>query len=462
MRPSILALVCLLFVSTGILTATSPAHATTLSFSPVEDAYVSAANPTRNFGLAKVLEVDNSPVITSYLKFTVAGLSSTPSRALLKLRNTKSSSAGYLLKAVSDNSWSQGTITYSNAPALASTLASSGPTKSGTWTTFDVSSVVKANGTCSFALSGLSSNASAVNSLESSYPPMLAVDTVTSSGSSIIPAGFSKTLGAYDPEQTLTTSSTIHLDHYFVSWDMGTQWIAGLNQHQALLQDLSSSRARGRQPLVTLEPWSVAGLSSSNLLQDIVAGKYDANIQWACTDLAAYPGTVIVRWGHEMENLTGRYPWATSNAGAYVAAYHYVVDKCRALDPNTVYMWSPTGNRNLAAYWPGSNYADYVGLSVYDYPAWEVSYYGYNRSFHENFTERYNYVAGFGKPIFIAEFGATGTTQVQWLTDALADMGNFPLLQAAVFFNAKDPAGWGANFPPPDWRVDPGLIAPPY
>ena len=81
---------------------------------------------------------------------------------------------------------------------------------------------------------------------------------------------------------------------------------------------------------------------------------------------------------------------------------------------------------------------------------------------HENFGERYGYVAGYGKPIFIAEFGATGSTSVEWLSSALADMANFPLLQAAVFFNAQDPVGWGANFPAPDWRVDPGLLAPAY
>ena len=77
-------------------------------------------------------------------------------------------------------------------------------------------------------------------------------------------------------------------------------------------------------------------MNSANLLQDIVAGRYDTNIQWACTDIATNPGQVIVRWGHEMENLTGRYPWATSNSGAYVAAYKYVVDKCRAIAPNTL------------------------------------------------------------------------------------------------------------------------------
>ena len=341
------------------------------------------------------------------------------------------------------------------------TLASSGPAKSGGSTSFDVSSVIQTNGTFSFALYATSSSATAVSSLESAYPPVLKVEVQTMTPSGIIPAGFSKTLGAYDPQQSLASTSTVTFDHYFVSWDMSTQWISGVNQHQALLQDLSATTARARHPIVTLEPWSIAGLNAANLLQDIVAGKYDANIQWACADFATYPGTLVVRWGHEMENLTGRYPWATSNSSAYIAAYRYVVTKCKALAPNTVYMWSPAGNRNLSSYWPGATYADYVGLSVYDYPDWEVSYYGYNRTFQQNFGERYSYVSGYGRPVVIAEFGATGSTQVQWLTDALASMANFPLLQTAVFFNAKDPVGWG-SLPAPDWRIDASILAPPY
>jgi beta-mannanase len=459
---TLLAPACLFFTILTLVISSSSASAATVSFPPSADAYVSAANPLRNFGLEKSLSIDTSPITNSYLKFTVSGLTKVPASAVLKLRNVKSSSSGYLLKLVTDASWLQSTITFATAPAPGVTLASSGPTKSGTWTSFDVTNVIKANGTYSFALTGLSGSATAVSSMEGSYQPTLAVETMTSSTSSIIPANFSKRLGAYDPGSSLTSTSTITYDHYFVSWDMSTQWIPGLNQHQALLQDLSGSHSRGRQPIVTLEPWASGGMNASSLLQDIVAGHYDANVQWACSDLATYPGPVILRWGHEMENLTGRYPWATSNAGAYIAAYRHVVDKCRALAPNALYMWSPAGNRNLPSYWPGAGYVDLVGVSVYDYPAWETAYYGYNRSFHENFSERYGYVASYGKPIFIAEFGATGSTKVEWLSEALADMGNFPLLQAAVLFNAQDPAGWGPGFPAPDWRVDAALLAPPY
>jgi cellulose synthase (UDP-forming) len=435
------------------------AEAGSLTFAPSADAYVTVNSPTKNFGTDKSLRVDTTPITISFIKFTVSGVSGTPQKAVLKVRNTKASALGYELSAVIDTSWSQGSLTYASAPSPGKALAVSGPTTSGSWTSLDVSSTVTSNGTFGFALVGLSGTATAIGSSESSSPPQLIIENVTTSTSTIIPTGFKKSLGAYDLAGSLAGLQTLTYDHYFVSWDLSTQWIAGINQHQALLQDLAGSRLRNRQPVVTLEPWAVSGLSSSTLLQDVIAGKYDANINWACADLATFAGPVVVRWGHEMENLTGRYPWATSNTAAYVNAYRYFVDKCRILAPNIKFMWSPTGNRNLGGYWPGSSYADYVGVSVYDYPEWEMSYYGHNRSFHENFSERYNYVVAYGKPLYIAEFSATGATQVQWLSDALVDMGNFPLLQTAIFFNAKDPVGWG-SLPAPDWRVDPALLTP--
>ena len=167
-----------------------------------------------------------------------------------------------------------------------------------------------------------------------------------------------------------------------------------------------------------------------------------------------------------MENVTGRYPWATNDAPAFIGAYRYFVTKCRAIANNAIYVWSPVGNSNLPSYWPGAEYVDWVGLSMYSYPSWEMAYYGKVRGFVEAFSERYNFVKAYNKPIMIAEFGAidtpsgsisytSPTARDAWLKAALASAPQFPLLQMFVFFNAQDPAAWGANYPAPDWRLPP-------
>ncbi|MBA5760046.1 mannan endo-1,4-beta-mannosidase, partial [Escherichia coli] len=79
---------------------------------------------------------------------------------------------------------------------------------------------------------------------------------------------------------------------------------------------------------------------------DIAHGRYDARIAATCSALAALEGPVFVRWGHEMEADTGRYPWATGDASAYIDAYRRVVTACRTMADQIRFVWSPAGNRN--------------------------------------------------------------------------------------------------------------------
>jgi beta-mannanase len=115
----------------------------------------------------------------------------------------------------------------------------------------------------------------------------------------------------------------------------------------------------------------------------------------------------------------------------------------------------------LRDYWPNESYVDYVGLTVYNYEAWEIHYYGYSRSFKENFEERYVRVKEYQKPIIIAEFGATGDKRDEWISKALDDVRNYPQVKSVVFFSARDPVPWGP-MPAPDWRVNPAAdLKPP-
>jgi beta-mannanase len=181
---------------------------------------------------------------------------------------------------------------------------------------------------------------------------------------------------------------------------------------------------------------------------------YDSNIAWLCSDVRDYGGQVLIRWGHEMENITGRYPWASQDGSAYIDAYRYFVSKCRSIAPKASYIWSPAGNKNLAQYWPGQQFVDYIGITVFDYAEWEQRFYGYNRSFSDNWGERYSLVRDYGVPVIITEFGATGPDRAEWVAGALKDAANEPDIKSVVFFNAQDPVSWG-QMPAPDWRVNP-------
>jgi beta-mannanase len=257
--------------------------------------------------------------------------------------------------------------------------------------------------------------------------------------------------GVYDPEGHCLRDSAIAVEHLFISW--------ANFQSGELLRQLDTIRSNGRGAFVTIEPWLDRAITElpSALLDDVTAGKYDRRIQQVAMEIAAFRGLVLLRWGHEMENVSGRYPWATHDAALYQKAYRHFVTTCRQFANNIVYVWSPVGDPGLERYWPGEQYVDCVGVSVFEFPAIDQDYHhAPTRSFHDLMSEKYARVAHFQKPVVVSECGVTGSHEYQlsWLSGALEDMGNYPLLKGLIYFNAKETPGvWGKKYTTPDWRI---------
>jgi cellulose synthase (UDP-forming) len=260
-------------------------------------------------------------------------------------------------------------------------------------------------------------------------------------------------LGVYDWNDTFGDEDYVAIEHEFVSW---------LDDLSGPLADFARyARQRNRWPMVTVEPWSDGREGSSTLLGAVNGGLYDQEIARSCKALAAIRVPIFVRWGHEMETPTGRYPWADFDSGAYVKAYQRFVEICRRHGKEFYYVWSPRGDDGLHRYYPGLEYVDIIGLSLYSYAAYELDYFGRIRSFAENLSERYDRVRDYKKTVMIAELGVDGTMEYrrQWLADGLAQLHGFPLVHSIVYFNAPDsPEAWGEDWPKPDWSIDPRVF----
>jgi hypothetical protein len=166
-------------VSSHTPTHTQTTGGSTLTFTPIADAYVDSGNPTANYGTLTTLRVDGSPVLRSYLRFTVLGLSGPVTRATLRIFANSASSQGGTASGVSDNTWSESTINYNNAPALGSTLGSSGSFGAGVWISMDVTAYVTGNGTYNLALTTPGSTAVSLASRQSAAnAPQLIIETV--------------------------------------------------------------------------------------------------------------------------------------------------------------------------------------------------------------------------------------------------------------------------------------------
>ena len=163
---------------------TTPGSSTT--FSPIADMYVTAEKPANNGGNSTTLRADASPDMRSYLRFNVQGLSGSIVNAQFRVYSKSKSSVGYQIRSVNSSEWYETTTIYGNAPSVGAVVGNSGPYASGAWTSVDVTSLIKGNGTIDVALTTSSMTAVSFASREEpAYIPQLIIQT---SGTAAKPA----------------------------------------------------------------------------------------------------------------------------------------------------------------------------------------------------------------------------------------------------------------------------------
>jgi len=159
-------------------TSTSSNTGNTFTFTPIADAYVNSGSTTTNYGAVTTLRTDASPDLHSYLRFNVQGLSGSVSRATLRIFANSASTIGCNANSLSNNTWTESTINYNNAPPVGSVVGSSSPFGIGVWITINVTVYITGNGTYNFGLTTTSSTAISFASRESgANAPQLIIET---------------------------------------------------------------------------------------------------------------------------------------------------------------------------------------------------------------------------------------------------------------------------------------------
>jgi len=262
--------------------------------------------------------------------------------------------------------------------------------------------------------------------------------------------------GVYDFDQRKPFSQAkgVAIEHIFVSW-------LSSDSSDAISSSFQYAKARNRWLMITIEPFAVDERNGYQLLDDVVSGAYDSSIASVCRSIGSLQSSVFVRWGHEMETGDARYPWSGANGHSYITAYRHFAAKCRAVAPKILLVWSPRGEPRLAEYYPGNAYFDFVGLSLYELPAYDLEHFGKVINFRDAFAPRYHRAIGFEKPVMIAEMGVSGNPkyQARWMADFFRSLRHFPWLRTVVYFNAKDsPGAWPDKYGIPDWSIDPSIF----
>ena len=260
----------------------------------------------------------------------------------------------------------------------------------------------------------------------------------------------SVTAGAYDPHGDYADDPNSKIEHLFLPWeDVDVTTFAAADAY---------ARERGRSLLITIEPWSWARdwhVAPSELLAGILAGRYDSNMATICSAAAGLKSPVTIRWAHEMDDKSGQFIWSAWKPKDYVSAYRHAIDICRKYLPSAQYMWSPKGDEGLEAYYPGDDYADSIGLTIFGYQPYDQLELGRDTTFVERTRQAYDRVKGFGKPIVVAELGYEGDDDYvrDWAAQANAPHAEFPQMKAVVYFNDREVYPWPRKLGRPDWRV---------
>ena len=259
-------------------------------------------------------------------------------------------------------------------------------------------------------------------------------------------------IGAFDPRLSLT-NQPLDFEQWYIPQD-DPSLLAGAIEHAAQGQ---------RTLLATVEPWPSAGEpADADVLGDVVSGADDTQLRQLADIAAAHPSqATLVRWGHEME-LADQYPWGARDPAEYIQAYRHVVAIFQAEGAdNARFVWSPAGNANALAYYPGDDVVDYVGVTVLGDASWDSDFGLPPQSFDDIFGQRYRLLAPLGKPIIIAELGVSGSAdrQVAWLSAARQSLAAYPQLVAVAYFDDRNSAVNRLQLVQPDWTLSPGALA---
>jgi hypothetical protein len=208
---------------------------------------------------------------------------------------------------------------------------------------------------------------------------------------------------------------------------------------------LAETQRQGiRDVMVTWEPWKPVPTSLGTAVQfveqpgyrnaDIVSGRQDAYIERFARSVAAFHGTVWLRYAHEMNGYW--YPWSHGPRN-YVRAWRHVVQVVRRAGARNVrFVWSPNPNlfqgldswwQGLWAYWPGDRWVDAVGSTM-------INFGGRKRYTVKRFVRRLDVLhRGFHKPVILAETNTEFRGRVEWLNDLRRLLQGAPWIRAVVW-----------------------------
>lgn len=197
-------------------------------------------------------------------------------------------------------------------------------------------------------------------------------------------------------------------------------------------------------PMITWEPWlnnvQSKTSDSSNVFKQINNGVFDTFIIEFAKILGNYDRPVFLRFAHEFDNPA--YPWFSKDENASEEfkkawAHTYNLFKQEGAH-NVIWIWNPWKAKDIASFYPGKAYVDWIGINILDYgPNWSDSNWHDFNDLYLPFHEALKKLPD--TPVIISELGTIqkGGKRTEWLNKTHHTISTkYNEIKSVILFNS--------------------------
>lgn len=244
-----------------------------------------------------------------------------------------------------------------------------------------------------------------------------------------------------------------------------TDFSQPFSTYKFLIDQINNQMSAGDRPVMMISMGPVNGRQSLGCDRDyngvvppssIIAGACDRYLAAFAQGMKSLNIRFLLNFAHEMNSVSQ--PWSPTNFGQPPSVFVQMYRKVKSVfdaqgATNIEWVWAPiyqsnpnTAANSPSAYYPGNEYVNWVAVSGYNYYNQMPSQYGAQpwNSFATIFDAILrDFACRYAKPQLINEFGSVdggGSGKAAWITDAYAQMSNYPFLRGVVWYNYVDNA----------------------